>query len=166
MLSAYPWIPIFRICWIHASLFDRKMNAKIFDMKLLNILQSFGSENCLQSAHDSYWLSLQHVRILHQVAFSLSWQPKHLSLRYDLHAPQYNPQYATNCGSETISFISIPPPCLRGCEVSRTLALGKMMNFYFWLSSLILGQCSRFINDVISYYMVHHFFQPRVRSEG
>ena len=85
------------------------MSAKIFDMKLLNILQSFGSENSLQSAHDAYWLSRQHDRTLHQVAFSLSWQPKHLSLRYDLHAPQYNPQYATNCGSETISFISILP---------------------------------------------------------
>jgi hypothetical protein len=41
---------------------------------------------------------------LHQVAFPFSWQPWHFSWRYLLHAPQYNPQYATNLESDMISF--------------------------------------------------------------
>jgi hypothetical protein len=32
--------------------------------------------------------SIQHERTLHQVAFEFSWQPLHLPLRWDLHAPQ------------------------------------------------------------------------------
>jgi hypothetical protein len=39
---------------MHAALLDLNMNAKAFDIKLLNILQAFGSENSLHSAHEEY----------------------------------------------------------------------------------------------------------------
>jgi hypothetical protein len=80
------------ICPMHAALSDRNINAKALEMKLLNSLQSFGSEIFLHSAQEMYRLSMQQDRTLHQVAFIFSWQPMHLSSRYLLHAPQYNPQ--------------------------------------------------------------------------
>jgi len=43
-------MPISFIWLMQAALSDRKSNAKIFDMKLLNLRQSFGFENSLHSA--------------------------------------------------------------------------------------------------------------------
>ena len=42
-------------------------------------------------------------------AFSLSWHPGHLPLRYFPHAPQYSPQRAMRFGSATIGFMIRSP---------------------------------------------------------
>jgi hypothetical protein len=90
---------------MHAALSEPNMNAKILDIKLLNILQSFGSGNSLHSAHEEYLLFMQQARTLHQAALLFSRQPGHFPRRYRLQASQYKPQYATNFESEIISFI-------------------------------------------------------------
>jgi hypothetical protein len=62
-------MPISLIWAMHAALSDLKMTEKILDMKLLNILQDFGSGYSLHSAQDEMPLSRQQDRTLHQVAF-------------------------------------------------------------------------------------------------
>jgi hypothetical protein len=59
----------------------------------------------LQAAQDVKFSAMQQERNLHHAAFSFSWHPGQLSLRYFLHAPQYKPQYATRFGFDRISFI-------------------------------------------------------------
>jgi hypothetical protein len=108
MISAWPERPLFRICSMHAFLFERKINANIFEIKLLNLPQSLTSANSAQSAHVAYLLSIQQVRSLHHEAFMLSRHPGHLSFKYLMHAPQYNPQYATRLSFFSMFFMISP----------------------------------------------------------
>jgi hypothetical protein len=77
---------------MQAARSDRKIKPNNFDMKLLNFRHSMGSENAVHSAQEAYPFSMPQVRSLHQVAFWFSRHPGHLSDRYRLQAPQYNPQ--------------------------------------------------------------------------
>ena len=90
---------------MHAGRSEPRINPMNFEMKLLNFLQSRGSENSVQSAQLLYPCSMLQERTLHQDALEFSWHPGHFSLRYDLQEPQYRPQYAMRLVSGTISFI-------------------------------------------------------------
>jgi hypothetical protein len=67
-------------------------------MKLLNILQS----SDLKTLHSAQVDIVQCAGLTFAPGrFSFSGHPRHFSLRYFPHAPQYNPQNATNLGSDT-----------------------------------------------------------------
>jgi hypothetical protein len=83
---------------ILAALSLRNTKANIFETKLLNFLQSIGLENSLHSAQLLMPLSMQHMRILHHVAFVFPAQPGHLPLMYERQPAQYNPQNDTISG--------------------------------------------------------------------
>jgi len=87
---------------------DRKINAKIFDIKLLKILQLFVLSTLPQSAHVLRLFSIQQALNLHQDAFSFLMQPGHLLLRNALQAPQYSPHLAISEVSTLIEFIFSP----------------------------------------------------------
>jgi len=115
------------ICRMHAPLSERNSNPKIFDMKLLNFVQSIASGNSVQSAHESMPFSLQHARIRHHDAFSLPAQPGHLSLRYAPHAPQYKPQKATRDLFAVISRIHNPfDECENGQRIAVVSLFGRI----------------------------------------
>jgi hypothetical protein len=75
-----------------ASLLLRNTSANSLATKLLNFLQSLGLANSLQSAQLLMPFSMQHVRILHHVAFVLPAHPGHLPLLKEPHPAQYSPQ--------------------------------------------------------------------------
>jgi hypothetical protein len=83
--SSYPDSLIFAM---HAARSDLKMRANNFEKKLLNFLHSMGLENSLQSAQLAYSCPMQQERILHQDAFSFSWQPGQVPDKYFLQVPQ------------------------------------------------------------------------------
>ena len=101
--SAKACSPCSRIYWIQAGRSDLNRKAKIFPIKLEYILHSFTSLE--HSAQVWKPWPLTHDLILHQVAFSFSWQPGHLSARYFRHAPQYSPHAAISSLLATIFFI-------------------------------------------------------------
>ncbi|HEX9935010.1 MAG TPA: hypothetical protein VGB38_07410, partial [bacterium] len=70
ILFACPDLPNLFICAMHAARSDLNSTANILDMILLNFLQSFGFAYSSHSAHVVIFLFLQHIRILHHVAFS------------------------------------------------------------------------------------------------
>lgn len=71
---------------------DRKIKPIILEKILLNFGQSLVFLKVSQLAQVRYFFSRQHVRTLHQVALEFSRHPEHLSFKYFLQAPQYNPQ--------------------------------------------------------------------------
>jgi hypothetical protein len=94
----------FSLIWLmQAARFELKINEKTFEMALLNFLQSF-TLPMLQSAQLIKLFSILQLLILHHEALTFSAQPGHLPIKYDLHAPQYNPQNAISFGLATISF--------------------------------------------------------------
>jgi len=105
MASAWRWIPRALICMIHAVRSERRTKPMTFEILLLNFLHARGSTKSLHSAQEEYWCSLQHDLTLHHVAFSFSRHPGQRSFRYERHAPQYSPQWATKSVLGIMSFM-------------------------------------------------------------